>query len=267
MKHFLKFAAILAVASLLTGCLQMASVAKVKPDGSGTVEMTVMLRKDMIEQMQKMAEAFQPPDAEKKPFNIFDEAKLKKEAAEMGEGVKYVSGEKITADKWEGYKATYSFTDINKLKLNPSADGEMMGGQPDEEKKKEVITFQFTKGDTSTLVVKMPPPDPAKKPKQKENGGAEAEIVMAMMKQVMSGMKASIVIEIEGTIVKTNATHRDGNRITIMEMDLDKLMADDKAFKKLHEAEPESYEEMQKLGNTIPGLKIDENKELSVEFK
>ncbi len=266
MKQFLEIACALAIAALLSGCLQLTSATKVKADGSGTVEVTMMVRKDMIEQIQKMGEAFQPEGAEKKPFNIFDEAKLRKEAAEMGEGVQYVSGEKITADKWEGYKAVYSFTDINKLKVNPAADGEMRGGQPDEDKKRESITFQFTKGDTSTLLVKMPPPDPNKKPKPQDNG-AEAEMMMAMMKQVMSGMRASLAVEIDGTIVKTNATHRDGNRITIMEMDLDKLMADDKAFKKLNEAQPESYEEMQKFGNTIPGLKIDENKELSVEFK
>jgi hypothetical protein len=213
-----------------------------------------------------MGEAFQPEGAEKKPFNIFDEAKLKKEAAEMGEGVQYVSGEKITAEKFEGYKATYSFSDINKLKLNPAASGEMLGGEANEEKKKEVITFQLTKGDTSKLVVKMPPPDPNKKPKQQDNA-AEAEMMMAMMKQVMGGMKASIVIEIEGDIVTTNATHSDGKRITIMEMDLDKIIADEKAFKKMTETEPESFEEMQKIGNSIPGIKIDENKELTIEFK
>jgi hypothetical protein len=182
----------------------------------------VIIRKDRIEQMQKMVEAFQdglkPEDAQKKTFSVFDEAKLRKQAAEMGEGVKYVSGEKIT------------------------------------------------KGDTCTLAVKMPPADLHKQPKQQDKM-AEGEMMTAIMKQIMGGMKATIAIEIEGAILKTNATQRDGNRLTIMETDFDKIAADEKAFKKLNETEPESFEEMQKLGNAIPGIKIDENKEPSVEFK
>jgi hypothetical protein len=105
----------------LTGCFQVETLIRVKPDGSGTIEETFMMNKaimqmmgGMLTQMGEGAGAQQPEQQIlKEAFSLFDDAKLKQEAGDKGEGVTYVSGRRLSTETFEGYQATYAFTDIN----------------------------------------------------------------------------------------------------------------------------------------------------------
>ncbi|MDA3814199.1 MAG: hypothetical protein PF570_08105, partial [Candidatus Cloacimonetes bacterium] len=77
----------------ISGCFQVERVINVKKDGSGTIEETVLMSQDFINQMKQMATSFGGGDIEENReesayHNVDD---LKKEASKMGEGVKYVS--------------------------------------------------------------------------------------------------------------------------------------------------------------------------------
>ncbi len=75
----------------LSGCLQIEKIVKLRPDGSGTIEETVMMSKATVAQMEGMAAGFggaagPKGEAAAKGFQLMDEAKLKAAADLMGEG-------------------------------------------------------------------------------------------------------------------------------------------------------------------------------------
>ncbi len=271
----------------LVGCIQVDTVVKLKPDGTGTIEETVLMSKEFVKQMEMMVTqmatelgAEEKEGETAKGFDMFNEDELKEKASALGEGVTYVSGKKVVTGEAEGFHATYAFTDINKLKLNqnPSDKAPSEAGGPGPGAKgetQELIRFQFTKGSPATLVVKMPSQKPAakpavsEKPEPEEDEGMEEQdaAAMEMMKQMFKGMKIAIAIEVEGSIVETNATHREGSRVTLMEIDFGKLIEDAEKFKKFAEREPETIEEVKSLMKDLPGIKVELNEQVMIKFK
>lgn len=260
----------------LVSCVQVNTVIKVRKDGSGTVEETVVMTKESIKQMEAMASKFGMKEKDgslEKGFQFFNMDELKKKAGNMGNGVTFDSAEKVAIGDKEGYQAVYKFSDINNLKVNQNPGDRVpsggAGGAGAQSKGKENIKFQFTKGRTAVLTIKMPSHEFKKKPKKEKKPVQEQELqqAMAMMSQFMKGMKVSVAVEVEGTIVDTNAALREGSRVTLMEMDFDKLLTNQDVFKKFIGASPESLEEAKKMMKDIPGIKIEPNQEVTIKFR
>lgn len=119
MKKIIKSLWIVLILLSVVGCLQVNTVIKLKPDGSDTIEETMLMSKVFFKQMKAMMEAMtgqmgqatgetEQKDGQaaqkpaKKMLDIFDEDKLADKASKMGEGVTYVSGKRLTTDKHEG---------------------------------------------------------------------------------------------------------------------------------------------------------------------
>ena len=133
----------------LTGCLQVSTTVNLNKDGSGTIEEIFVMKTEVINMMKEFAMAFDSAKTEE--FNMFNEKELIDKAINYGEGVEYVSGEKITMDNYEGFKAIYSFKDLNKLKLNPSPEdkipyGAELGEVEKEKSAEDLLKFNFKKG-------------------------------------------------------------------------------------------------------------------------
>ena len=260
----------------LTGCLQIEKVVKLKPDGSGTIEETVVMSKASIAQMEQMAAGFgglgdKKADKPAKGFEVMDEKKLKAAAAGMGEGVTFVSAKKIDNENGSGFTAVYAFTDISKVKLDqnpgesmPTPDGMKAGPGP--EQKKEPVTFKFTKGSPAELVLKMPQPDFKKEPKPEQPAGAD-EMAMGMMKQMMKDMKVKMTVEVAGKITETNAEYKDGSRVTLMEMDFNKLLANPAKLKELNKAQPKTLEETKALVKGVDGIKMETKPQVTIQLQ
>ncbi|HSI15369.1 MAG TPA: hypothetical protein VK961_25200 [Chthoniobacter sp.] len=271
MKAFrLLFAAMVAMFGL-TGCLQMEQVVKLKPDGSGTVEETVVLSKAGLAATEQMVGTIGGATGKKKEGasampDLFDEAKIKAAASKMGEGVTFVSAERIDGEQGKGFKAIYAFTDINKLKLdqNPGEALSDSGGPKPPGNKKEPILFQFDKGSPAQLSLKMPAPE--FKPKEPQPEGME-DMAMQMMKQMFKDMRISLAVEVQGMISETNAEYRDGSRVTLMDMDFNKVMADPEKFKALAKANPQSLQEAKALIKGLDGVKIESAPEVKIKFQ
>ena len=261
----------------LSGCLQIEKVVKLKPDGSGTVEETVVMGKEVIAQMQQMAAGFGDLGGKKaekpadKGFELMDEKKLKDAADKMGDGVTFVSAKKIDNNKGSGFTAVYAFADINKLKLdqNPGdampSPGGVKAGEPPGGKKQEPVTFKFAKGSPAELVVKMPTPE-MKQPEKKEQAPGMEDMAMQMMKQMFKDMKITMAVEVAGTITETNAEYKDGSRVTLMEMDFNKLLADPEKFKQLAKESPKTLQESKALMKGIDGVKIETAPEVKIRY-
>lgn len=260
----------LVAAFLFSGCLQVDSVVSVKSDGSGTVTQNVTMSKKAIEQIASIAQGFggKKDGAKQKSFDLLDEAKLKAAAAKMGNGVTFVSVKKISTEESSGYVVVYAFKDINTLKVNqnPSDAIPDFGGAGKKEEKFEFMTFTFTKGSPASLVINTP--GGAIKPRKEKDGisDADAEKGIKMAQQMFKDMKLTIAVQVEGTIAETDAEHVAGNRITMAEMDFNKLLADPAKLKELTKAEPGSFEEAKRLMKGVNGIKVETKSAVKVKF-
>ena len=76
-----------------------------------------------------------------------------------------------------------------------------------------------------------------------------------------------MAVEVEGSIIDTNALYREGSRITIMELDFGKLLENEEQFQKLTRANPETLEETKELFKDIPGMKVELQDTLKITFR
>jgi hypothetical protein len=298
MKYFLKMFLVWVTFLILTACLQVETVVKVRPDGSGTVEETFMMKKELLRQMEQMMEAMAEgmaemmteeekggeskkapePQAKAKTFGFFNEAKLRENAGQMGEGVTFLSGSKIVNDDFEGYKAVYSFEDINKIKINQNP-GEKIpavpqgNGSDSQTSKKENIIFTFRKGTPAELIIRLPRSTANAKSKTAEDAGPAqntekpSEEAATQAKELFQGLRIALSVAVDGTIVETNATYREGSKITLLAVDFGKLIGMPELFKKFTESNLNSLEESKELMKQIPGMQIDYQEEIRIQFQ
>jgi hypothetical protein len=253
----------------LAGCIDTNTRIVVKPDGSGTIEKTIILSKHLTELMISMGNKSDPAAIEQ---GMLNDKTLKAGASRLGSGVTFVSAEKITSPKGNGWKVLYSFKDITAVKIgqNPAADltipGAATTNAPPTDK--EAYTFTFTKGSPATLTVVFPKPDPNAKPAGGPPAGAATDDKMKeSIKQLYADMHIVFVIEVDGTIAKTNASNVSGADVTLLDMDFAKIIADDATYKKLSSMQNQSMSEVRKTVKAVPGILIEDHDPLTISFR
>jgi len=259
----------------IPGCFQVETTVRVNPDGSGTIEERMLMSRMIIKQFDEMSRAFADPDEKPKPFTLHEEEKLRKRAANLGQGVAYVSSSAIDDDSYSGYKALYSFSDINKVRLSSAGkeampgDGEEEGGTVD-----GAVEFKYFPGATSRLVIILPRNENAGKPSDSKSNNSEEPPMTPEQKkefgEMMKGMRFSLAVEVKGAIVKTNATHCKGNRITLFEFDLDRMGGGFEELQKLQSAGGEqapTLADARNLLKNLPGVSVELNDQVEVLFK
>jgi hypothetical protein len=246
---------------VMSGCFQVEKVVKVKPDGSGTIEETLLIPKTALAAAAQLAGG----NGGKGP-DFFDEVKFKQAASKMGEGVTYVSGKKVSTDAGEGFSVVYAFADINQLKLDQNLIDAMPGpaGGPAAGREPDPVYFHFTKGNPAELVVSLPPPKLERKSAPAD--GAD-DMAMKMMEQMLKDLKMNFAVEVEGQISETNATYRDGSRVTLVELDFNKVLANPEKFKGLARANPQSMPEARALLKGLEGVKMEALPEVRIKFQ
>ena len=257
----------------LTACLNSTTLVKVKPDGSGTVEQTTLVNMASAKGLMGAQSQGNAPTGP-----MMSKEELERTAASMGEGVRLVSSEPIKGDAgWEGVKATFSFDDINKIQVS---EGPSMGGgtgsktRSAEPTSSDPVRFTLTRsGGTSTLSINFIDPTIVDKPTGGSRQPSEMPdltnpMIMNMIKSMFNGFKVNIALEVAGTIVKTNADYVSGPRITLLEMDVASLLADEAKLKALQGklGPGMSLSEVKPYLKDIKGIKID-GPSITVEFR
>jgi hypothetical protein len=269
----LRLFAVLAAALSLSACLNSSTVVKLKPDGSGTVEQTTLMNMAALKGMM-------PGAAGQNQGPMMNKADLERTAQRMGKGVRLVSTEPIkAANGFEGAKAIFAFDDINQIELSqdPNIGGGSDARMPDGSKRESPVKFNFTKnaGGTSTLTINIndrPVGDASTpKPEMPERGDMPDltnPMIMNMIKTMFDGFKISIDLEVAGSIVKTNAEYVDGSRLTLLEMDMSALLADEAKLRALQgQITPgASFSDVKPYLKDIKGIKID-GPSIKVEFR
>jgi hypothetical protein len=255
-----------------TGCLQVNTTVNLNKDGSGTIEETVMMKTEVINMMKEFAMSFDSTKSEE--FNMFNEKDLKDKASNFGEGVKYVSGEKFATDNYEGFKAVYSFSDINKIKLNPSPEDKIPYGaelgETEVESPDDLLKFNFKKGNPSTLVINFPKPQPEDKIESKDttefqdttfNEEAEQKMI-----EMFDGMKMALYFNFKDKIVETDASFVDGSKVTFLDIDFSEIIKNKDVFKKFQDSKPETLEEFKEVVGDMKGIKIEFKDQVTIKF-
>jgi len=88
------------------------------------------------------------------------------------------------------------------------------------------------------------------------------------MQEVFRGMHVFLAVDIDGTLLGTNAMHRTDKRVTLVDVDFDKLMENASQFALLTELGPEPNPEvLQKLLEKIPGVKVESKTKIDITFQ
>ncbi len=254
-------------AFVLPSCLQNHSTITVNKDGSATIVEETTLSTEMASMMG----AFGGEENAKDPFKeLASEDKAKERAAKLGEGVSVEKIEPIEADGRKGARVTYKVADINKLKysgsmeaLNPEAAGADAG---------KAMTFKFEDG---TLTITNPESLEALEKEagdkdeaaaaEAEGNAEEAAQAEQMAKAMLSDMKVSLKIKAASGIEETNATHRDGDTITLMSMDMGKVLDTPGVFAKMQNQDnPAAAAKALKNAN---GVKVEEKEKVTIKVK
>ena len=268
-----RFLAILIAAASLTACLNSTTLVKVKPDGTGTVEQTTLVNMAALKGMMGGTQSGQmttPP--------MKNKADLERTAQRMGEGVRLVSMEPVKGDNnFEGVKAIFSFDDINKIQVSqgPSMSGGTGAARSSAPSSDDPVRFKLTRsGGTSPLSINFidkpgaARPDSVPSMPPGDMPDLSNPMIMNMIKTMFDGFKINIGLEVIGSIVKTNAEYVAGPRITLLEMDVAALLADEAKFKALQgKIRPDaSLSEVKPYLKDIKGIKVD-GPSITVEFK
>jgi hypothetical protein len=265
--------------ALLAGCFQVERTVRLNADGSGTVEETMLLGKSLTEMFDKMAggdEASGTAKASPKSTGELlaeEEKTARANAAGMGDGVSLVSVTPVTRGAFEGYRVVYSFKDINSLKLQADPTPTDQGGGSG-----KANTYLFTRGESNVLVFKSgavtgkdtptAKTEPETRPSAEQNKQNDQE-ALNMLKQIFDGMRISerIIIN-DGTIIESNALFRNGQEITLFDIDFGKILATNPEELMKLQAVPQGDKQKMLLAmSMIPGFRVDLNDELKVVFR
>jgi len=268
----LKIFVLLALSLALMGCFESIVLLRVNKDGSGMIEETVVISDAFMELMKSFGGEGEGETEEEEPF---DEQELMDKAASMGEGVRYVSAEPVKTDRGSGYKAIYSFSDINEVRINQNPGENVspppMGGE-EEAPVEEWLRFNFSGGRTATLEIIYPQDMEEEMGQEEESAEGEVDMdsnpeMMDMMRELYQDMHIGIAVEVVGDITETNASFVDGSTVTLMDIDFAKILEDEEKFKDLMNANPETVEEMKELVKDNPGIKVEIEEAIRIRFK
>jgi hypothetical protein len=252
---------------LFSGCLKVNSNVIINKDGSGILEEQVLMSDMVISMMNEFMSSFQDSTSAPEEFKLFKEDELKAKASEYGEGMKYVSGEEIKIDGWQGYKAIYSFEDLNKIKMDTDPNTKIENPQ-DDGQETEYFSFKFIPGDIAELIIDRPALSSEKKDEkisvetETENQELDDNFI-----KMMDGMTMTISLEFNGEIVETNASYVDDSKVTMLDIDFSELLKNKESLELFKKNPPDNLDEMKTIVENIPGMKVEFQKPVIVKFK
>ena len=294
------------VIGVVSGCMDVKTEVTVHPDGSGTVVDTLytdantppmmqQMMKGMVgalmgtmeghspEEQQKLAgagEALSTSFKGELKHGLDYERYLTKSKA-MGEGVRFVSAEKLSdrIDKM-GVKVVYEFDDIRNLRLTFMPTDMPADSTVDAMPEKNPITFDFEEGVPSHLIINIP----QQKTDQDETPAADLPsdatpepnpAQVALMRQFFGDFRVRILITVIGAITETNALYvekkagRDeGDTVVLMDMNIGGMLSNPEGLKKLIAYGPmRDIEEARTRLKHIEELKFETNNQVAVFFQ
>jgi hypothetical protein len=260
-----------------TGCIEVTTVINVSPDGTGTIDETILMGKEVVAMISEFTNSFsEDTTGSSGKFSLFNEAEAKEKTDQYGEGVQYLSGKELSINGKEGYMVTYSFSDVNKLSIDRNPESKISFSPTGDtvESEKENISFKFLKGNPSELTINLPDQKPGKDEEQEEAGkdtafaadSADSSAAEQVFK-MLEGLKISVLLHLNGNIVETNASYTDGSTLTLMNFSLAEILKDKDRLNELKAVNPSNLAQLQEILKTIPGIQLELKNPVIVKFR
>jgi len=257
----------LGVLAGLSGCIEVNQTVTVKKDGSGTIVDENVMGAQMVAMMAGLGGGGAPgaPDPMAK---MYDEAQYKAKAAKYGEGVEFVKLEKVERNGGKGVKVHYKYADLNKLSFEPGGGmdevGNIMPGPGGAAPKPKSAPWKMTIKDGKLTITMPDVPEGIEKPDVPEGGVQDLPPEAAAM---FAGMRMTTTLVIDSGILKTNATHVDGNKITLMDIKMDEVLQNPEALKAMAGVDMKDRKAMEQALKNVKGVKMETQKTIEVLIK
>jgi hypothetical protein len=187
----------------------------------------------------------------------------------LGPGVAYISSTPIDNGLSQGRQTTYAFTDVGQIRISqqPQTGGLSVRTQ-DFNPAAGDITCSMTHEANGNAVMHINLPE-LNLSGANLGGGATAgnpalAQQLAMVRALLAGARVSIGVEPAGQLVKTNSPFVDGSRVTLLEVDLDKVLGNEAVLTALQSAT--TSDQMKAALKDVPGLKMVMDREVTIEF-
>ena len=258
-------ATLLLAGALASGaCFQMTTVLKVNADGSGTIMHEMDYTKAALAQLKSFAALGGGRGGGADPLS---EQQARDTTASIGPGVTYVSSTPVTTPMGQGRNAIYAFTDVSQLRIStqPAAPGGIAiktQGFNTQPSASESITFTMTREPSGNAVLHIHVPEP--------NyldffGTPQAAQQIGMIRTMLAGARMLLAAEPNGTLVRTSSPFVEGQRVTLLDIDLDEVFKDETLLPRIQAAAATPVEAKAILLKA-KGLKINLDTEITIEF-
>ena len=252
-----RFTFVLFVMASSTACFHMTTVLKVNGDGAGTIEHTMVFSPAAVAQLRLFA------GGRGQAFDPLSEQQARDLAAVIGEGVTYVSSKPIATAEGQGREATYAFADVNQLKIatQPPMPGNLPIKTDALTTDGERVTFSLVSEPTGNAVLHIHVPEPNW---VGSIGTLNASGQLGLIKTMLAGARVLLAAEPAGALVRSSSPYVDGQRVTLLEVDLDTVLKDETFIARLTAAK--TQEEVTEIIKQAAGLKINLDRDITVEF-
>jgi len=268
-----RIAVALVAAMLSTACFTSETLIRIKADGSGTIEQTHLMNSQMIGMATAMAgaaakEAGATGNLDLNPSEIFSEEQLRRQAAEWGENVRFVSYTPLEQGPMKGVAAVFAFDDVNALSMGarsragaaPTPAGPPMQFGLSTVAGRSVLSVTFPEGTRAEHA----PSSPGAAPNAPPQIPPEA---LAMVKSMFDGARLSVAVEVAGRILASNAPFTSGSRATLVELDFGELLSDPSKLSALQTLKPGvDFSTVRKTLEGVKGVKLPTHSVVSIEF-
>lgn len=244
--------AVLAAAVVTGGCLEVSSLVTVNADGSGTIEHTMLVRPSAPGQPAVPPAALSGSGI----GGVLDHDEFLRLAERMG--VRPVSLTPVTDGAFEGARAVYAFDDIRSVRVDPNPRAPVTFGF-ERRASGSIVTIQIAEDAASEAAARLRQAPPI------------ATLDPAMVQglaRLLEGVQIRLDIEVNGRIVSTNADYVSGSRVTLLAVDMTRVLADPTRLAALQaQVRPDATLSDLRLSlNSLEGVKVN-HPMVTIEFR
>jgi mevalonate kinase len=87
------------------------------------------------------------------------------------------------------------------------------------------------------------------------------------MKFFLKDLSFSLIVDINGEIVETNADYIQNSQITLFNLNFGELLDNQQKLEELKKINPNNLKELKELMKDIPGIKIETNDPVVIKFR
>ncbi len=255
---------VVAAAVSSSACFESSTLLRVGGTGAGTLQQRTIVKKAALAQLRSFASL----GGGRATLDPLSEEQARALASALGPGVALVSSNRISNDEGEGRDSTYSFNDVSQLRVSeqPPAPGGVSIQTPGLSTDAPAITLALTREPNGNAVLHIVVPPPALFAGPDGAGGINPAVIeqLQSLRGMLAGAHLVVAVEPLGSLVRTSSPYVEGQRVTLLEVDLDRMLGDPTFVPRLQAAK--TRDEVRTIVQGAPGLKINLEPEITVEF-